>query len=464
MIEIVIEKPSSGGAWLEQLQAMRGRVLYQGGKRPQFRAADGRYVDSDPLDPLSYHVLGLVAGEIVACWRLFVVDRAEPLCLTEQLLGRSRFETALATLGVTRAACGEAGRWIVDPSQQQIGVGRRLVAAGLALSRSLGLREIIATVGTKDGQDRALVRAGTGAVPVPGIEPLHSNAFSDRVVVMHASPRVKDPSFKMLVDEMAEALDLGSGSALDSYEKALAPARARLARGRALTRVLADDVPEDLLEAFLVDFCARGVGMTEPVEGWIRRAGERCRERGAKGVGDRLVGHARAEAGHHLLMVADTRHLAARWNARRGSDRDLDADRLLARAPSPAVARYARLHEEVIAGSAPFAQVAIELEIEALSLTHGADFVKQCVRRLEPAIVDCLSFVREHVAADVGHSEFNRRELTRLLEEDAVALGPLVAAGSEALDAYGAFLDECLDFALERTSVLRDAIPIAHAA
>ena len=43
-----------------------------------------------------------------------------------------------------------------------------------------------------------------------------------------------------------------------------------------LAVILSPTVDPTLLELFLVHFCAAGVHMTEPVEGWIRRAGERC--------------------------------------------------------------------------------------------------------------------------------------------------------------------------------------------
>jgi predicted GNAT family N-acyltransferase len=211
MISIVVGTPAPGRAepvWLERTRVMRARVLHEEGKRPQFRAGDS-YVDPDTLDPLSYHVLGYVEDELVGCCRLFPVSRSEP-GVTERLLGADRFEGIFGELLVSRAKCGEVGRWIVKPAHQRSGVGRKLLAATFAVARHLGLHEIVATVGTKDGQNRALVRIGVGAVPVPGVEPFYADPFSDRVVVMHASPHVKDPAFQALIDEMARTLDLES--------------------------------------------------------------------------------------------------------------------------------------------------------------------------------------------------------------------------------------------------------------
>ena len=82
-----------------------------------------------------------------------------------------------------------------------------------------------------------------------------------------------------------------------------------------------------------------------------------------------LNGHAQAETGHHLLMIADVGSLAARWNARRKPS--VEARKLLNRAPTPGVLHYCKVHEDNIAGDTPYAQIAIEYEVEMLPLRYG---------------------------------------------------------------------------------------------
>jgi hypothetical protein len=98
---------------------------------------------------------------------------------------------------------------------------------------------------------------------------------------------------------------------LDDYEQFLAPARERFAVSPGVRAIesTSDDV---FLELFLLHFCALGSQMTEPVERWIRRAAERCVTVGFPELARALKGHAQAEAGHHLMMIADVRSLAAR--------------------------------------------------------------------------------------------------------------------------------------------------------
>jgi hypothetical protein len=53
------------------------------------------------------------------------------------------------------------------------------------------------------------------------------------------------------------------------------------------------------------------------------------------------------------------------------------------------------------------------------------------------------------VAIDVGHTNFNARQLDGFLKERPDGLEPLVAAGTAALDTYAQFLGDCLGFAKE---------------
>jgi hypothetical protein len=228
---------------------------------------------------------------------------------------------------------------------------------------------------------------------------------------------------------------------LSDYEAALSEPRGEFPSLSGLSAMLDSDVEQDTLELFLIHFSAFGVAMTEPVDGWIRRAGERCASLGLNELGRSLVMHADHEAGHHLMMIEDTKLLVQRWNARH--TQQIDASELLGRAPTPGVRSYSELHERTISGDAPFGQLAIEYEIERLSLVHGPQLIGHCVEKLGQDVVAGLSFLEEHVAVDAGHTKFNAAQLDRLLQGHPKFLSALVAAGSAALSAYAAFLQDC---------------------
>jgi hypothetical protein len=230
---------------------------------------------------------------------------------------------------------------------------------------------------------------------------------------------------------------------LQEYEQRMVLPRQRFALSPGLAAILSPAIDPELLELFLAHFCAMGVHMTEPVEGWIRRSGARCEELGLGELGRALKGHANGEAGHELLMIADVKKLTTHWNTH--GTLHLDPDALLQRSPSLGTQRYREIHEHTIAGNTPFAQIAIEYEIEMLSLRYGQRLITNCVAQLGGEILGCLSFLTEHVELDVGHTKFISRTLETFLTDHPTCVSALVEAGAAALDAYAQFLSDCLE-------------------
>jgi hypothetical protein len=133
--------------------------------------------------------------------------------------------------------------------------------------------------------------------------------------------------------------------ALHEYERLLAPARERFSVSPGV-RAIQSSRDDAFLEAFLLHFCALGSRMTAPVERWICGAAERCAAIGLSELARALGGHARAEAGHDLMMIADARRLAARWNGRRKPS--VDADILLNEAPLEVYCNIAKFTTEIL--------------------------------------------------------------------------------------------------------------------
>lgn len=244
---------------------------------------------------------------------------------------------------------------------------------------------------------------------------------------------------------------MNATSLLDTYDARLAPHRRKFADGPAAALGVGTPGDPALFSLFLIHYCAWGVGMTRGVEDWMRRAGDRCRSLGEDRLGSALISHAAGEAGHHRLMIDDAWALAERWNLHRNPKIDPPA---LFRAPHPrSVCDYAALHETTIRGTAPWAQIAIEYEIEALSVRHGPDLLAAANG------FDGLSFLREHVELDAAHTEFNRRQLAALLARRPDALGALVDSGARALRIYGRFVADCFRAAMNfRDSSATDSL------
>lgn len=245
------------------------------------------------------------------------------------------------------------------------------------------------------------------------------------------------------------------------YTPHVVDARERFRSGIA-AELGSEEMDAERFELFLIEFCSRGVRMTEPVESWIYRAGERCQAVGLAALGRTLMQHSRHEAGHHLMMIEDTRVLVQGWNARHTPP--LDVDELLEARERAGTRAYIDLHERVIASAAPYCQLGIEYEIEGLSVSWAPQLMQQAKRLLGASVVQGLSFLVEHVEIDVGHTNLNESQLEKLLQSQPGFAEPLARAGSEALAAYGAFLTDCLAAAGERLSATRGRRPAASKA
>lgn len=229
--------------------------------------------------------------------------------------------------------------------------------------------------------------------------------------------------------------------AADLYLPKIAAARQRAETDPLLASLLNPEIDARKLHLFAIQWCTHGVHTTAPVDSWIRRAGEACNAIGMVEVGGLLVDHARHEAGHETMMIHDTRCLVEQWN--RKYPQPLNAERLLAQTPLATTQRYADLHEKTIEGDSPFAQIAIELEIERLSITLGPKLMAQFHARLGKEVADELTFLPEHIALDVGHTHYNSRLLNMCLSKRPDAAEVLARTGSEALHIYLDFLGEC---------------------
>lgn len=192
-------------AWLMELAEMRGRVLHAGGRRPHFLWEDGRVCDPDPLDRCAYHILVRSSPLLVGSIRVIPLTSV-PMCGTECLVGPERFEQLLVDLGTTRDRAGEVGRWIVAPEYAPYRMGLRLIAAVGVLSKWLGIQAVIATVGTRGGQAKTLMRAGGRRVP--GLAPIYSQTYDDDLVVLTFELSHPVESFGPFAIEMAARLSL----------------------------------------------------------------------------------------------------------------------------------------------------------------------------------------------------------------------------------------------------------------
>jgi hypothetical protein len=242
------------------------------------------------------------------------------------------------------------------------------------------------------------------------------------------------------------------GLVSELYEPHVAVARQLLEEDPKLRRLLDPQSDPAVLELFLIHFSSLGVNHTQYVEQWMRTAGRRCLELGLGDLGEALIRHAKYESGHDRLMEQDTRVLVDRWNRRGGVQ--LDADALLSRPPSAGGTEIISLVESVVNGPRPQLLVAIDLEIERMSIVVGPPMLEQFTRTLGPDISEGLTFLEEHVTLDQGHTVFNNKQVEGLLQLRPQDARALAETGSAAIRAYVHFIGDCIDLAVSDAGVL----------
>lgn len=223
------------------------------------------------------------------------------------------------------------------------------------------------------------------------------------------------------------------------YNRLVHPERVHFAQSPGL-RIYTGELSPKKLHAFLIAWSHFSIKMTEPVEGWIARAGERSTELGFESIGKKLKHHASQEADHDVMLVEDLAVLVDRWNAAYGDDLSV-ADLNEMRLPENTNA-YVDIHENTIASSHPYAQVAIEFEIERISVAFGPHMVENVINTLGANFEQGIGFLAHHVLLDQGHTKFNKA----LLEECFAVGGDvnvLAQTGVEVLRIYADFLTEC---------------------
>jgi len=239
------------------------------------------------------------------------------------------------------------------------------------------------------------------------------------------------------------------------YEEQLKDRRAAFKASPVMNQILSWRADPVFLELFVIHYCTLTAGLAEPVAGYIRTAGERCKELGFNDMVPFFQEHSEEEEGHYHWAADDTARVVEIWNRHRKPA--LDAEALLNHRMSPAVKRYHQLHEDVIFGNAPYAELAIDLEIELIAVKYGPKVLLHSLVKLGPKITSNLSFLRKHVRADYGHTKLNLKKVDALLTKHPEYAPALVEAGKGAIDTFYGYLEDCFNLAQEQYKVYQTA-------
>lgn len=230
----------------------------------------------------------------------------------------------------------------------------------------------------------------------------------------------------------------------NSYQAKCTVHRQRFDQRPAIREIFYRPLNKRLTSAFMLHWSALSAGFAAPIGSYLQRAGERCREQGYADIARFFLAHAAEEDGHDEWGRKDAHRLAARWN-RENPGLALDAERLLGDNTPEVVQRYYRLHEGVIDQGWPWAELAIDVEIELLTAKYGPRLLWRALRSMGLKSLADIQFLRDHVRFDFGHTRENFRTLHQFIHRHPECTQTLTEVASEALEIYADLMQEALD-------------------
>lgn len=234
----------------------------------------------------------------------------------------------------------------------------------------------------------------------------------------------------------------------NSYQKGAELVRQKFASKEIVKELFERQVNPKLLKLFMIHWNALNAGLTEPIPMYLKRAGERCQNMGLGFMADFFYEHEHEEDGHEDWAIDDVKELVSLWNKEEPNHK-LDAKNLLAKKISPTVKRYHELHEQIIEGGSPWAELAIDVEIELIATTYGPVLVRKWIDCMGQESLSKVSFLDKHVSADVGHTKTNFQIVDRFISEHPESVNVLLKTASDVLNIYADYLEEAMAYARE---------------
>ncbi|MFI8100475.1 ThiF family adenylyltransferase [Streptomyces sp. NPDC086023] len=186
----------------ERVRQLRARILFDHGRRPEFRKGLGVYTDDQELDYGAWHFVARrhADGPPLGYVRLCTPEAGE-LFQTRSFLGEEQYRDFLLSHGLSAAETFEHSRLVVEHRARKLGLGVHLNAMAIAAAHYLGAKAMVGTSGTADGQD--LFHAQFGFRHVAGTRRYVAQYTEDVVVMMHRSTDGSG-SYGALVDELED--------------------------------------------------------------------------------------------------------------------------------------------------------------------------------------------------------------------------------------------------------------------
>ncbi|MEU9710862.1 ThiF family adenylyltransferase [Streptomyces sp. NPDC047967] len=203
MTAFLLERGPGSEETARQVRRLRARILFDHGRRPEFRTGPDIYADDQDLDYGAWHFVARHPhdGRPLGYVRLCLPEAGESF-QTRAFMGVESYEAFLLDQGLGAAETFEHSRLVVEHRARKLGLGVHLNAVAIAAARHLGAKTMVGTSGTADGQD--VFHSRFGFRPVEGTRRYVEQYTEDVVVMLY---RAAEPSGEhdALVDRLQTA-------------------------------------------------------------------------------------------------------------------------------------------------------------------------------------------------------------------------------------------------------------------
>jgi len=229
------------------------------------------------------------------------------------------------------------------------------------------------------------------------------------------------------------------------YLSQLTATRDRVHTDPWIRTVLSGGLSGQELLGFLIQWCATGTQIHEPLSAWLDRAGRRSVELGFAHAGDILAAQAQSRSHRHRAYLDGLFTLVPQWN--RLYSTPLDADVLWRQPADEAALRYVALHQELITGTIPFAEAAVVHELDCIGSVVLPSLRAVTRATLGNELGAMIADLEAHIMRDDdrSRSEYHLEQILAAIDSGAKdTVDDVAAAAAEAVHVYLDLVVECI--------------------
>ena len=199
------------------------------------------------------------------------------------------------------------------------------------------------------------------------------------------------------------------------------------------------------LEFFLLHHCVLGRLMTEQIGDWLNAAVNKSDALGYGELSRSLAEYRDIGFKRHELLGKDL-PLLLQWINRRHQI-ELVSSYFHKKSVSEGVKKFLKLHEQVLKGKQPYRELAIQYEMERITMVHGYTLIQWCKLRFGKSVLRNLSAFRYQIKNNQQRTIILEQIQKQFIKKHPEVVDDMIEASVATLECYARYLVDCFDLA-----------------